>query len=171
MMEGHPNMIVAYLPSIIALGSVLIIAGMIEAARPYVRQEMRQRRSFTVIAALTILAQAAHFLEELAFGFFVEFPAVFGLPPFTKSAFVLFNVTWLVVWATSLFGVRAGVALATWPLWFLGLAAVLNMIAHPVLGLRVGGYFPGFFTAPVVGVTGILLLRGLVRLTAREPAV
>jgi hypothetical protein len=161
----------AYLPSIISLGSILIIAGMITAARPYVRQEVRQRRSFMVIAAITIVAQAAHFLEELAFGFFIEFPAVFGLPPFTKTAFALFNVTWLVIWAVALFGVRVGVALATWPLWFLGLAAVLNMIAHPVLGLRAEGYFPGLFTAPVVGITGILLLRQLTELTSKEPAV
>ena len=161
----------SYLPSIVALGTILAVAALITAARPRVRADVSQSRRFLVVAALTIAAQALHFLEELGSGFFVEFPAFFGLPPFTKTAFVVFNVAWIGIWVIALVLVRAGSIFATWPLWFLGLAAVLNLLAHPVLAMRAGAYFPGLFTAPLVGLFGVLLVRELIRLTAEEAAV
>lgn len=158
----------SYLPSIAALGTVLIVAGVITAARPQVHKQVGESRRFMVVSSLTILTQSLHFLEELVTGFFLEFPAVFGLPPFTKTAFVVFNVAWLAIWVVALLGVRLGVVIAVWPLWFLALATVLNMVAHPLLALRVGAYFPGLFTSPAVGVLGVLLMRELARLTSRE---
>jgi hypothetical protein len=48
---------------------------------------------------------------------------------------------------------------------------VLNLLAHPMLALRTGGYFPGLLTAPLVGVLGILTIGELVRVTAPETVV
>jgi hypothetical protein len=52
------------------------------------------------------------------------------------------------------------------PLWFLGIACALNGLAHPLLALRSGGYFPGLITSPLVGVAGVLLLWRTLRVTA-----
>ena len=70
----------------------------------------------------------------------------------SETAFVWFNLTWLGIWGIALFAARAGFVIAVCPLWFLGLGMVLNLLAHPVLALSVGGYFPGLSTAPLVGV-------------------
>jgi hypothetical protein len=89
-----------------------------------------------------------------------------GLPPIPVNEFVAFNLTWLAVWLLAIGGVRRGVVIAVWPLWFLGLAAVLNVVAHPILALISGAYFPGFLTSPLVGAAGIFLLRELVLVTS-----
>ena len=161
----------SYLPSILALGTLLIAAVVLTVARPQLRPEVRLSARFSAVAGLTILAQALHFIEELDSGFFVRFPEIFGLEPFSESTFVAFNVTWLFIWVGALFAVRAGLVIAVCPLWFLGLAMVLNLLAHPILALRAGGYFPGLLTAPLVGVFGILLLLELVKLTSTEAAI
>ena len=40
-----------------------------------------------------------------------------------------------------------------------------NGLAHPLLAIRAGGYFPGLATAPLVGVVGVMLFRRLLRIT------
>ena len=40
--------------------------------------------------------------------------------------------------------------------WFLAIASALNGIAHPVLSMMGGGYFPGLLTSPLVGILGTL---------------
>jgi len=50
----------------------------------------------------------------------------------------------LAIWVLALFAARAGLVIALFPLWFLGLGMVLNLLAHPILALRAGGYFPVF---------------------------
>lgn len=155
-----------YIPTIVALGTILVIAALITAARPRLRREVSESRRFAILAAITIAAQTAHVIEELWAGFFVEFPAVFGLPPFTKGAFVTFNVAWLGIWLIAAWRVRAGSILAAWPLWFLALAGTINAVAHPLLALRAGEYFPGLYTAPVIGLFGVVFMRELIRLTS-----
>ena len=160
----------SYLPSTLALGTLLVAAVALTAVRPQLRSEVRTSARLFAVVGLTILLQAFHFIEELQSNFFIRFPEAFGLQPFTEPVFVAFNVTWLVIWVIALFALRAGLVIAVCPLWFLGLAMLLNLIAHPVLALRTGGYFPGLLTAPLVGVFGILLIRELVRVTAPEPS-
>ena len=74
------------------------------------------------------------------------------------------------MWLIALVGALKGHLIALWPLWFLALAKVLNLIAHPILALRAGGYFPGLLTAPVVGLLGILAVRELLRVTTAGAA-
>jgi len=158
----------AYIPSALALGALFIAAGVVTIARPVVRREDARRRRFLVVSALAVLVQAAHFLEELGAGFAARLPDAFGLPPIPVNDFVVFNVMWLAIWLVAIGGVRRGLVVAVWPLWFLGMAAVLNVIAHPILALSAGAYFPGLLTSPLVGVAGILLLRELSAVTARR---
>jgi len=161
----------SYLPSTIALGIPMLASVALTVARPRLRPEAKTSARFLVILGLTILVQAVHFLEELRSEFFVRFPETFGLQPFGASFFVWFNVAWLVIWVLAVVAVRAGLAVATCPLWFLGLAMVLNFVAHPLLALLAGGYFPGLLTAPLLGALGALVLHELRLVTAPRPRV
>jgi hypothetical protein len=90
-----------------------------------------------------------------------------GLSPWSLRFFVTFNLFWLAVWGLSLWGLKARWQAALFPLWFLGLGCLVNGLAHPAFSLRTGGYFPGLFTSPLVGLVGIFLLRRLSVITTR----
>lgn len=161
----------SFLPSALALGTLLVVALAFTLARPHLRPDARRSLRFAIVIGLTILAQGVHFLEEYRSQFFARFPETFGLQPMSESAFVWFNVVWLAIWIIALFAVRAGLVIAVWPLWFLALATVLNLFAHPILALRAGGYFPGLITAPLVGLPGVLAIRELMTATAHDSTV
>ncbi len=144
----------SYLPSALALLMLLIAAVVLTVVRPHLRREVRASARFFAVVGLTIVAQCLHFLEELRSRLYIRLPETLELQPWTESLFVSFNVTWLAIWAISLFAVRAGLVIAVCFLWFLGLAMVLNLLVHPVLAFLTGGYFPGLVTAPLVGVLG-----------------
>jgi hypothetical protein len=147
----------------LAAAALTVGRGTVTAGDAHVRAAAR-------LAAIVVLAQAAHFVEELGTGFHRRFPAQLGLVEWSTGFFVWFNVAWLVAWALAARGLIERRRLALFPLWFLGIAGVANGIAHPALSLRTGGYFPGLVTSPLVGVGGAILLRRLVLLTAeREP--
>ena len=117
------------------------------------------------LAAAAVVLQAAHFAEEAATGFHQQFPALLDLVPWSLRFFALFNLFWLVVWVLSTWGMMARRRSALFALWFFGLACMANGLAHPLLAIRTGGYFPGLVTAPLIGVLGIMLFRRLVRIT------
>jgi hypothetical protein len=118
---------------------------------------------------LAVLAiQSLHFAEEFATGFHERFPAMLGLAPWTAEFLVGFNAAWIAAWAlaSSAAIVRRATFVAAWLIWFLALAATANGLAHPVLAMAAGGYFPGLLTSPVLGVAGLVLIRQLMRRTA-----
>jgi hypothetical protein len=143
------------------LGIAAIAAIALTVARERVSQDPVKRRTAVRAAVVAILAQSAHFAEELATGFHERFPAQLGLSPWSVRFFIVFNLTCLVVWALSCRGLAAGRPPAVAALWFLGLAALLNGVAHPLLAIRAEAYFPGLLTSPFVGLAGILLVRRL----------
>ena len=96
----------------------------------------------------------------------MRFPAVFGLAPLSLPLFVSFNLACLGIWALSAWGLARRRQVALFPLWFLGIASVANGLAHPLLALNGGGYFPGLATSPLVAAVGALLLARLSRVTA-----
>ncbi len=118
------------------------------------------------VAAIAIAAQAGHFVEELTTGIHERLPAAFGLAPLSLRLFVSFNLAWLGIWVLSAWGLARRRQVALFPLWFLGVASVANGIAHPLLALNAGGYFPGLATSPLVAALGALLLARLSRVTA-----
>lgn len=150
------------------LSVLLDIATVTTLSRPRLSADPRLRARFAISVLLAIASQALHFAEELGTQFYERFPTLLGLAPWSRSFFILFNLFWLVVWAFSAYAVRAGVVAAAMPLWFLSFAMLLNVVGHPLLAMRVGGYFPGLITAPLVGVVGIVLLVQLLHLTSSQ---
>jgi hypothetical protein len=144
-----------------------VIALFLTLARGGVEASEAELRAAVRLSAVAVLFQAAHFAEELVTGFHLRFPVLLGLSPWSLGFFVTFNLFWLAVWGLSLWGLKARWQAALFPLWFLGLGCVANGLAHPAFSLRTGGYFPGLFTSPLVGVVGIFLLRRLSVITAR----
>jgi hypothetical protein len=149
----------------LGLWLLLAVAIGITLSRPRVARDPEVRRRCVVALACALVAQCAHFAEELVTGFYGRFPALLGLAPWSATFFVAFNLAWIVLWTLSIVGVRRGFVPALAPAWFLALALVLNGIAHPLLAWREGGYFPGLATAPIVLPFGLLACRRLAVLT------
>jgi len=150
------------LPSVLILGAAAGIALHLTLARGWADDVGRLSAAGTVrIAALTVLVQALHFTEELSTGFHARLPAVFERVPMPLGFFITFNVAWLLIWTLSVWGLSARRRAALFPLWFLGIAALLNGVGHPLLSAVEGEYFPGLVTAPFIGVMGVALLRHL----------
>lgn len=147
------------------LSVAAVIALLLTLFRGGVEASGRELRTAICLASITTLIQAGHFAEEWATGFHRRFPELLSLSPWSTEFFVSFNLVWLVVWGLSLWGLSARRRIALFPLWFLGIAGVVNGLAHPALSLRAGGYFPGLATSPLVGVAGIVLLRQLGMIT------
>jgi len=122
---------------------------------------------------LAVCAQSMHLVEEYRAGFYLEFPPILGAAPWSATAFLIFNVTWLVVFGLVALGVAHRWRPAAVGALFLALGGgVLNGLAHVALAIRVGGYFPGLYTAPVVFVAGTYLaLRVLRRSGDPVPAI
>lgn len=118
---------------------------------------------------LCLSLQCVHLIEEFVTGFHVELPRLLGLVPWSAEFFLSFNIVWLAVWIVAAVGIEARVRLALFPIWFFALGMVANAIWHPLLAVAKGGYFPGLLTSPVVGAAGVLVLRGLWRLSAPPP--
>jgi hypothetical protein len=157
MMGGLPSIVVLTVVAFVAL-YLTISRGGVAASVP-VQPAVR-------ITAIAIVAQAGHFAEELTTGLHERLPATFGLAPLSLPVFVLFNVGWLGIWVLSAWGLARRRRAGLFPLWFLGIAGVINGVAHPLLALRVGGYFPGLATSPLMAAVGAVLLGRLSRLTA-----
>jgi hypothetical protein len=79
--------------------------------------------------------------------------------------FVSFNLMWILAWALGSRGLPARRLSAVAVLWFLGIAGLMNGLAHPVLAMRSGDYFPGFLTSPLIAAAGLVLMRRLTSIT------
>ena len=166
--RSHMPQSSSFIPTLTALAAPAAAALILTASRPRLRADLRQSRRLLVVVGLTIAAQALHFGEELLTELYVAFPTTFGFPAVQQSVFVWVNMTALAVWVAALAALRQGSVIALLPLWFLGFAELLNLFLHPYLALRTGGYYPGVVTAPLVGVLGIMTIRELARVTAKE---
>jgi hypothetical protein len=131
-------------------------------------------RSQYIFLAL-ILAQAAHSIEEYAFGLYNVFaPArlisgLFGAD--LARGFLIANAALLLfgLWcytARVRAGHRSGVAWA----WFWACLECGNGISHPVVALTRGAYFPGVATAPVLLSLSVYLGARLWRVGRRREA-
>ena len=142
-----------------------VVAMYLTIARGGIRADATALRHAVYVALLATGLQVGHVLEEAGMGLNRRFPESFGLAPVPMESFVTINLVALAIWVIAVFALAQGASVALFPLWFLGVACVSNAFLHPALALASGGYFPGLFTSPVVGGGGVLLLRGLVRIT------
>ena len=147
------------------LTGAAIVALLVTLARGGVEADDARLRGAVRLAAIAAVLQGVHFAEEFATAFHRRFPELLGLAPWSDAFFLIFNLVWLAVWAVSIHGLARRRYVALFPLWFLAIAGIGNGLAHPLLSLRTGGYFPGLATSPLVGVAGLLLLRALLVIT------
>lgn len=163
--------LVSILVGTAGLGVAALLALLLTVTRSMGDPSPTAQQRLVRLAALAIVLQGFHFLEEWVTGFYERFPALLGLLPWPRSFFVWFNVFWMVLWVAALIGLsyRVKAALLLFPLWFLGIAGVANGIAHPLFSVIERGYFPGLWTSPAVGIVGAVLLHKLVSFTQTEP--
>lgn len=154
-------------PSIIALSAMAAVALVVTVARGGINAEPAALGSAVRMAMLAIACQGLHFAEEAGGELNRRLPELFRLDPITMGTFASINLVAIAVWMLCVPALAARVSAALFPLWFLAVASVLNALLHPALAIAEGGYFPGVFTSPVVGVAGIFLLRALARITMR----
>ena len=115
------------------------------------------------LGLLALALQTLHFTEELMTGFHLRFPALLRLDEWSPAFFVSFNLAWIALWVMALGALGRGSRglPAMIVLWFLGLAAIVNGVVHPLLSLATASYFPGTASAFPLGAAGVLLIRRL----------
>jgi hypothetical protein len=82
--------------------------------------------------------------------------------------FVPFNLAWIAIWLVSVPYLRLGRKPAFFAAWFIAIGGMLNGVAHPMMAIASGGYFPGLVTSPVIGLAGVILWQRLQRATAES---
>lgn len=117
------------------------------------------------IAIIAVAIQAGHFGEEYLQQFYLRFPAQLGLAPWSVEFFVTFNVVCLIIWVLAIANLARFPRLGTFPLWFLAIASIANGVVHPILSLADGGYFPGLWSSPLIGILGVVLISALATAT------
>ena len=150
-------------PSIAVLGLAAFVALQLALRRPSSSELRMDCVSASHMLTLATAIQGGHFVEEWATDFHIRFPALFGLDPMPLSFFVAFNLTWIVVWIVSVPLLRIGQKVAFFAAWFLAIAGMLNGLAHPLMAVVSGGYFPGLISSPFIGLVSIFLWRRLYR--------
>ncbi len=155
------------LASVLILSAVAVVALVLTFTRAISENDLARHAAARSLA-LAVALQAAHFAEEATTGFHDRFPELLGLPAMPVPFFVLFNVAWLAAWTASVPGLRTGRPTAFFAAWFLALAGLLNSIAHPLLAVASGSYFPGLVTSPFIGVASALLWTRLRRATQHQ---
>jgi hypothetical protein len=156
----------------LGLSAAALVALVLTLTRRNLRASDGQLKVTTRRATAALLLQVAHVAEEIATSFHRRFPEALDLVPWPVGFFLSFNLFWLALWALSIWGLAARQHAALFPLWFLALASLANGIAHPLLSLNTGGYFPGVVSSPLVGLAGLLLMRRLTEITSdAQPAL
>ncbi len=155
-------------PSVVVLGLVAVVALWLTQRRSSPVEAARERLVASTVLAFATAIQSAHFAEEWVTGFNVRFPALLGLEPMPLSFFVPFNLVWIAIWIASIPLLRLGRRPAFFAAWFIAIGGMLNGVAHPMMAIASGGYFPGLITSPVIGLAGLILWKRLLKATSES---
>lgn len=150
-------MLLSLLPSMVVLGLVAIAALRFALVHRSPPQKGPDRNIAARALAVSTGIQAIHFSEEALTGFPDRLGALLGLPAMPMSFFLAFNMAWLAIWVASVPGLRSARIGAFFAAWFLAIAGMINAIAHPLLAVAAGGYFPGLISSPFIGVAAAWL--------------
>jgi len=158
-------MFMSLLPSLFVLGLAALAAVILARSRHSRSENLVERSAAARTLTLATAVQAIHFTEETVTGFPERLGTLLGLPAMPMSFFLTFNLAWLAIWVMSVPGIRSEKSVAYFAAWFLAIAGMLNGIAHPLLAIAAGGYFPGLVTSPFIGAAGVWLWLRLRRAT------
>jgi hypothetical protein len=145
----------------LVLGLAALAALHLASSRPSRPDLGAERRRAARVLAFAAAIQGLHFAEEGLTGFHEALGPLLGLPPMSPSFFVTFNVGWLGIWIASVPGLLSARRPAFFAAWFLAIAGMVNGVAHPLLAVAAGGYFPGVVSAPFIAIASIWLWRTL----------
>jgi Protein of unknown function with HXXEE motif len=165
-------------PSVIAIISILIfflvhpaqkfffVPAMVVAFICYLRtsyREMPKAERVLPVYLLALAVQFLHFTEEYVYGFHQRLTEIMaGWPPFNVNVFVAFNMIAYSLFLVSGLAMYGRMKFPMIIVWFFVIAAVVgNAILHPLLAIRVGGYFPGLFTSFAYWILAPILLTRL----------
>lgn len=152
---------ISLVPSVVVLGLVALAAAYLAHSRQFPTGLAAERVTASQALAVATVVQSAHFAEEWATDFHARFPALFGLEPMSLPAFIAFNSVWIVIWFASVRPLRSARKPAFFAAWFLAIAGILNGIAHPLMAVAAGGYFPGLMSSPFIGLVSVFLWNRL----------
>jgi hypothetical protein len=154
---GGKPLLVTFVPGVAATWVIFVRMCMRDAVLP-------KASRFLPLYYLTIAWQFAHFGEELATGFHIRFPELYGAEPFPSYVFILFNmVSYLAFLLATLLVFARHLHFFLIPvLFFIVYGAIGNAVAHTFWAVVHRGYFPGLFTAQAYWVLGPLLLSRLI---------
>jgi hypothetical protein len=151
------------------LYGVALIALALTILRRPVKDSAQTIDAIVRLYLIGIAFQCLHFTEEFVTGFYVRIPPFLGFVPWSPEFFVMFNLSWIALWLICAVGIKKGIRIAFFPVWFFAIGMVGNAIWHPLLCLATAGYFPGLFTSPFAGVVGAMLLSRLWKVTSAHP--
>jgi hypothetical protein len=131
-------------------------------------RKMPKTERILPVYLLTLAIQFLHFTEEYVYGFHYRVSELMeGTPPFKANTFVAFNMIAYFLFLLAGLGIYKGVKWAMVLVWFFTFTVLGNAVWHPLLAVRVGGYFPGLFTSFAYWIVGPILF---VRLLGSEGA-
>lgn len=165
------------IPSVIAVTAIVIfflvhpaqklsfVPTMVLAFVCYLRTSYREMPKVERVLPLYLVAlaiQFLHFTEEYVYGFHLRVTEIMvGMPPFDANVFVAFNMIAYCLFLLGGLGMYKGMKFPMIIVWFFVIAILGNAIWHPLLAVRVGGYFPGLYTSFAYWIVGPILLRRL----------
>lgn len=115
-----------------------------------------------VTYSVSLVVFLLHASEEYLHGFQRRLPALVGADRWSDAQFITFTVVWFVTFVAAAWAIRQRQPVGALVVLFFALAGgVGNGIAHLMLTLREGAYFPGTWTAPFCLLAGVVLLRQL----------
>jgi len=171
---GAIFLLVAATCTLLAMGRATIglLVAMLAAFLIWAREPSRRippGHGLVVTYALAWGVMCLHCAEEYLTGFPQQFPRWFGYE-WKNSAFLTFNLVWLLIFGAAAFGLARSVPLALLVAWFFALGAgIVNGVGHLLLSLALNRYFPGLLTAPFCLGFGLLLARQLSRCPILPP--
>lgn len=126
-------------------------------------REMPKAERVLPIYLIALAIQFLHFTEEYVYGFHLRITELMaGMPPFNVNVFVAFNMIAYCLFLLAGFGMYKGVKFPMIIVWFFVIGGVVgNAVWHPLMSLRVGGYFPGLVTSFAYWIVGPILLKRL----------